>query len=180
LLIAPDIFLHDSLTPRLALSAASTQPVTLQLLATAHGQPLQSWEFTDRPLIQIGRAPDCDVVIASPVVSRSHAYLKHTPGGWELGVVSQNGVFVDGTRVPELRLCEGTVFRLAATGPFVRFGRMQDETMQLRQTVLPGESGVMPLLIDEDKRDRQVDEIADGPYFQHLQHLARQMRNKSG
>jgi hypothetical protein len=94
--------------------------------------------------------------------------------------VSQNGVFVEGTRVPELLLAEGTVFRLAATGPFLRFGKLQDETFQLRQTVLPGESGVVPLLLDEDKRDRQVDEIAEGPYFQHLQHLARQMRNKPG
>lgn len=158
----------------------SPQSVLLQLLATAHGQPLQSWEFADRPLIQIGRSPDCDVVISSPVVSRSHAYIRLTPAGWELGVVSQNGVFVEGTRVPELLLAEGTVFRLAATGPFLRFGKLQDETFQLRQTVLPGESGVVPLLLDEDKRDRQVDEIAEGPYFQHLQHLARQMRNKPG
>jgi len=159
---------------------ATPQSVLLQLLATAHGQPLQSWEFADQPLIQIGRSPDCDVVISSPVVSRSHAYIRLTPAGWELGVVSQNGVFVDGTRVPDLLLTEGTVFRLAATGPFVRFGQLQDETFQLKQTILPGESGVVPLLLDEDQRDQQVDEIVEDPYFRHLQHLARQMRNKPG
>ena len=154
------------------------QPVLLQLLATAHGQPLQSWEFADCPIIQIGRSAECDVVISSPVVSRSHAYIKQTPGGWELCVVSQNGVFIDGVRIPAMILKEGTIFRLASTGPYLRFGESQDETAHLKQTVLPGESGVVPLVLDEDKRDQQVDEITEGSYFQHLQHLARQMRSR--
>jgi pSer/pThr/pTyr-binding forkhead associated (FHA) protein len=158
--------------------AGPAQSVLLQLLATAHGQPLQTWEFVDQHLIQIGRATDCEVVISSPVVSRSHAYLKRDGAGWELCCVSQNGVYVDGVRVPSLHLVDGAVFRLAATGPFLRFRQLQENRSMAMETIPPDQSGMSPLLLDEDNRDRQVDAIADGQYFQHLQELARQLRNR--
>jgi len=154
--------------------------VHLELLAAVHGQPLQTWEFADQPLIQIGRATECDVVISSPVVSRSHAYIKRDAAGWMLCAVSQNGVFVEGERVQTLPLAEGTVFRLAATGPFVRFGQPKEQTSAIMQTIMPGESGVSTLQLDEGKRDQQVEAIVDGAYFQQLQELARKLRGQKG
>jgi len=154
--------------------------VHLELLAAVHGQPLQTWEFFDRPLIQIGRATECDVMISSPVVSRSHAYLKRDGTGWLLCAVSQNGVFVEGERVQTLPLVEGAVFRLAATGPFVRFGQPQEQASAVMQTIMPGESGVSTLQLDEGKRNQQVEAITDGPYFQQLQELARKLREQKG
>lgn len=159
--------------------AGPAHTVLLQLLATAHGHPLQTWEFADNTLIHIGRSTDCDVVISSPVVSRSHAYLKCDGDvDWELCCVSQNGVFVDGARAPSMLLNDGAVFRLAATGPFLRFRRLRESRSMAMETIPPDESGMSPLLLDEGKRDRQVDAIADGQYFQHLQELARQLRNR--
>jgi pSer/pThr/pTyr-binding forkhead associated (FHA) protein len=152
--------------------------VQLQLLAALHGQPLQTWEFVDSQIIHIGRATECDVVISTPVVSRSHAYVKHEGTGWQLCAVSQNGVFVEGERVQTLPLQEGVIFRLAANGPFVRFSKLAVTESAVLNTVLPGESGVSSLVLDESRRNEQVDAIAEGPYFQQLQQLARQLRGQ--
>ena len=152
----------------------------MQLLGTAHGQPLQAWEFADQSLIHIGRSSDCDVVISSPVVSRSHAYLKREGEDWELCCVSQNGVFINGERVQTRRLSDGVVFRLASNGPYLRFRQFQEGRNQAMETIPPDEAGTLPLLLlDAEKRDRQVEAVADGEYFQQLQELARQLRQKS-
>ena len=51
-------------------------------------------------LIRIGRQPDNDVVLDDLLVSRHHAELRRTPGGWEvIDLVSGNGTFVNGRRV---------------------------------------------------------------------------------
>jgi predicted component of type VI protein secretion system len=151
-------------------------PVRLQLLPTAHGSSLQSWDFDQKTLIQIGRASDCDVVIAHPVVSRSHACLRYDTGQWYLSVISQNGVYVDGERVQNVRLSEGVIFRLAATGPYLRFSETDPDRNSLRDTVVPDESTPSVMLLDVAKRNRQVDEIATAPYFRDLQQLAKKLR----
>jgi hypothetical protein len=55
----------------------------------------------------LGRARDCDLLLKSPTVSRSHARLHHGPDGWVLtDLHSTNGTRVNGWRVtkPELLL----------------------------------------------------------------------------
>ena len=58
--------------------------------------------------LRIGREPDCDVVLDSPLVSRYHAELQRTPDGVLLrDLGSANGTYVDGQRVQEHRLQSG-------------------------------------------------------------------------
>jgi len=149
------------------------------LLSAAHGAPLQTWDVGERTLIHIGRASECDVVISNPVVSRSHAYLRRDELGWQLSVISQNGVFMNGERIQGARLFNGSEFRLAATGPFLRFCQETGERSSLMQTVVPDDSTTAVLLLDVGKRDRQVDAIADAPYFQQLKQLARDLRDRN-
>jgi ABC-type multidrug transport system ATPase subunit/ABC-type multidrug transport system permease subunit len=55
--------------------------------------------------IVIGRAPECDVTVDDPVVSRRHAELRQVGGSWwirDLG--GWNGTFVNGHRVREARI----------------------------------------------------------------------------
>lgn len=63
-------------------------------IATGHRSPLRTRSF-------IGRARDCDVVVNHAAASRLHAALAWLGNGWEIqDLGSNNGTFVDGTRVP--------------------------------------------------------------------------------
>ena len=67
--------------------------------------------------LEIGRDPNCDVVIASDDVSRWHAQVAPGPGGYQLKDSSTNGVYVNGQRV----LGE----RWLGTGDSIRIGAAQ-------------------------------------------------------
>jgi ABC-type multidrug transport system ATPase subunit len=61
--------------------------------------------FGGKDRVVIGRAPDCDVRLAHPSVSRYHALLERSPGGLLLlDLGSVNGVSVGGKRIAEAAL----------------------------------------------------------------------------
>jgi hypothetical protein len=54
----------------------------------------------DRTVFTIGRAPDCDLVLADPTVSWHHAELRWGADGWQItDLGSTNGTLVNGWRV---------------------------------------------------------------------------------
>ena len=56
--------------------------------------------FENRDKLVLGRAPDCDVCLQHPSVSRYHALLERLPQGLQLSDLrSVNGVFLDGQRL---------------------------------------------------------------------------------
>ena len=65
--------------------------------------------------LDIGRDPNCDVVIASDDVSRWHAQIALGSGGYQLRDSSTNGVYVNGQRVlGERWLTSGDTIRIGA------------------------------------------------------------------
>jgi hypothetical protein len=69
----------------------------------------------DRPLT-LGRQSDCDICLSDPGASRRHASLRVAPDGvWIEDLGSQNGVFVNGSRIEKPQ-------RLKA-GDWIRIGR---------------------------------------------------------
>jgi ABC-type multidrug transport system ATPase subunit len=104
---------------------------------------------------RIGRAEDNDVVVDDLLVSRRHALLRITEGGWELeDLGSANGTFVNGHRITRARMAEGDVvaighhmFRLVEWGleEFVDDGRI---TFQARRLTV------------EAKAQRFLDEVS--------------------
>lgn len=67
----------------------------------------------DGAQLSLGRAPECDLVVEHPSVSRHHARVEHDSGGWcirDLG--SKNGVRVDGSRVDLAALHGGQWFSI--------------------------------------------------------------------
>jgi len=75
--------------------------------------------------VVIGRAPPCEIVILSDLVSRRHARLEHTSQGWRIkDLDSANGLFVNGTRVCSRELRDGDIIRVGAT--LLRFAAAWD------------------------------------------------------
>ena len=78
-------------------------------------------DHTGRPARRIGRVPDNDIVVPHLSVSRHHAELHATPGGYRIvDLGSHNGTFVNEQRVTAATLAEGdtvgfgdTTFRLS-------------------------------------------------------------------
>jgi ABC transport system ATP-binding/permease protein len=67
-----------------------------------------------RPFV-IGRGPEVDLDLPHPRVSRRHAVIELTTGGWILTDRSSNGTFVDGHRIGVLPLTGPVVVRLGDT-----------------------------------------------------------------
>lgn len=70
---------------------------------------LQGTTWTDeRSFTQsftIGRAPECDVVITEPAISRCHAEVRWQDGVWQLvDRGSRNGTYLDGVKIQDVRL----------------------------------------------------------------------------
>lgn len=109
-------------------STTSTPAIATMLLAPAAGS--SRWfqrrlvEVAKRPnsnpfglMITIGRAANNDIVVEDAGVSKFHAYLHRSPGGWSLtDARSLNGTWVDGVRLapgtPPARVGDGSVIRL--------------------------------------------------------------------
>lgn len=79
--------------------------------------PLQGKEFmVDRDVFTIGSGPHNDLVLQDSTVSRHHCEIQRAPDGCvvrDLG--STNGTFVQGVRVTEAFLDQGTEFQLGQT-----------------------------------------------------------------
>lgn len=68
----------------------------------------------DKPILLVGRHPDCDVLLDSKKVSRRHCCLAHVNGRLivrDLG--STNGVWVNGQRVGEGEMNPGDELAIA-------------------------------------------------------------------
>ncbi|MFM7471565.1 MAG: FHA domain-containing protein [Nodosilinea sp. LVE1205-7] len=94
--------------------------ITLSLLHPLHKTAVQSWAFEQEPVIRIGRATDSHVILYSAVVSRHHAELHRTDQGWMVKSLGTNGTYLDGQRITYVAVENGTVIRLARSGPNIQ------------------------------------------------------------
>jgi serine/threonine-protein kinase len=95
--------------------------VVLHLLDSTRDRPLQTWQFTDRAEITIGRADGNDVVVIDPHVSRQHVKLVEQNGSWRLLSMGRHGTLIGSQPVAEFSLNHCAVFRLGPLGPMLRF-----------------------------------------------------------
>jgi eukaryotic-like serine/threonine-protein kinase len=94
--------------------------ITLTLLHPVQSTPVQSWSFEQDPAIRIGRAVDNHVVLYSAVVSRYHVEIRLTDNQWEVVNLGTNGTYLDGKRVHQAPLTNGSIMRLARSGPNIQ------------------------------------------------------------
>ncbi len=66
--------------------------------------------------VNVGRRPDCDIVLTDDMVSGSHAELRFADGRWRIkDLKSTNGVFVNGSRIQSAVLHDGDEVQLGRT-----------------------------------------------------------------
>lgn len=111
--------------------------VILTLLHPQTAKPLREWQFKHETLIRVGRAPENQVILNHPIISRFHLELRkielpklarhaQLPGlsstqGWQLINHSTNGTFVDGEAIAQGILDDGALIQLAQDGPRLKF-----------------------------------------------------------
>lgn len=95
-----------------------TNPPRLEVRAAG-----RTWQATAGRAYTIGRAPEADVCLENPRVSRDQAVLEPTPAGWVLVNHSRNGMFVNGQRVERLTVQQPVTVLLGSLN--------SGETMQL-------------------------------------------------
>lgn len=91
--------------------------ITLTLLHPLQSTPIQSWTFDQETQVSVGRSTDNHVVLYSAVVSRHHVELCYENSVWEVVSLGANGTYMDNQRVTRSPLKDGSVFRLARSGP---------------------------------------------------------------
>ena len=70
--------------------------VNLTLLEPQTNRPLQNWQFTEKPLIRVGRALNNDVVLKGYFqVSRKHLEIIQIENQWQLISYGTNGTLVN-------------------------------------------------------------------------------------
>jgi Transglycosylase SLT domain/FHA domain len=77
-----------------------------------------------KPVLRIGRAPDCDVrfdQVKDPKVSNHHAELLLEEGNWfVVDTASTNGTLINGRRVTKHRLASGDKLQIGSGGPVLQ------------------------------------------------------------
>ena len=156
--------------------------IVLELLDSATGVPLQKCSFTETQRIVIGRSDECDLVIANPYVSRTHAYLERDTEGWQVVAISSQQLMIDGQRKQSSRLREGDVFRLGTQGCDLKFREAHAQSKQVNwnQTMMFNPESCPILQLDKDQLQREVAEIENDQYFQNLSETLQKLRQARG
>ncbi|MBN1345627.1 MAG: SpoIIE family protein phosphatase [Phycisphaerae bacterium] len=110
-----------------------------------------------------GRSASCDVTLDHEAVSRTHARLERQDVSWRvLDLRSANGVFVNGERVQESRLCAGDVIEIR---PFaINYLGATDRHVLTDSSVLLSERSLTPTIVRDVKS-------ADRDFKQRLEEL---------
>ena len=150
--------------------------VSVLLLDSAQGKPIQTWRFTDATEITIGREDGRDIVISDPHVSRHHVTLVASGSDWMLISCGRHGTLIDNRIVAEAPLRSGVVFRLGPTGPTLRFdqGKALTSTTATMDQIDP--DAIAMLELDQERSRREADKIAGGALFDELLQTSQRMR----
>jgi pSer/pThr/pTyr-binding forkhead associated (FHA) protein len=152
--------------------------IALHLLDSAQGHTLQTWRIADKSTVTVGRSDDNDVVIADAHVSRLHVTLVHQECGWTLVSLGRHGTLIGDRVISEAPLREGTIFRLGANGPTLRFG-MGEQATSRSATLDNIDPEMLAMLdIDQGRKQQEVDQITENVVFKQLQERLRRQRGQ--
>lgn len=74
-------------------------------------------EQMGKDVISFGRSKECDIILRSPFVSRSHGVIYKENGIWNIqDMQSTSGIYFENRKVEQTQIKSGTVILLAANG----------------------------------------------------------------
>jgi signal transduction histidine kinase/pSer/pThr/pTyr-binding forkhead associated (FHA) protein len=148
-------------------------------LLVIHGSEPGKRFTVDRPTVRVGRDSSNDIRLLDHEVSRQHAELRESDGGYDIiDLNSSNGTFVNGRRITEARLNSGdrlqigqTAF-LFGTGTTLARGDLARKISLITRTV-PDQSGIVKSISQaEGSAYLARPERVDAPWLQNaLAHL---------
>jgi pSer/pThr/pTyr-binding forkhead associated (FHA) protein len=110
---ATAIFIPPVELPPEPAAAPVAQPATVEVAVVTIGE--QRHELGTHA-VTLGRSKECDIQVMDPNVSRRHAQIRPVDDGYTLvDLGSTNGIEVDGRRVSELALEDGSRFTIGST-----------------------------------------------------------------
>ena len=123
---------HDPLMQEMPTTAL---PCAQPLMPSTRGPVLNvRWESSHREFqpgrdIVVGRDPQADIRIVSPLVSRAHLIMRFVDGRWvAIDNGSLNGMFVGGRRMSSVAITDGQTINIGEPGgPPMTFGIGQTE-----------------------------------------------------
>jgi pSer/pThr/pTyr-binding forkhead associated (FHA) protein len=161
----------------------SSHPVgnaTVHLLDSAQGHPIQTWRFSDCKRITIGRSPESHVSVVDPQVSRLHTEFVFANGNWKLISHGRNGTLVGTASIPEMQVAGTLVIQLGQNGPRLKFIAKHEVASHMAtlspQNVEP--LGLDFLVVDQQKKQNEVQQIAEGDSFKLLQQQVRELKQR--
>jgi pSer/pThr/pTyr-binding forkhead associated (FHA) protein len=144
--------------------------VTLQLLDSATGMPLQVWSCENEDRVTIGRGEESRIRIIDPHVSRLHAELILSDGEWMIRSHGRNGTWIHGLRVDCDRILDRTVFQMGSSGPMLRFLCQNPAQSLTTATIDNAECDDFDFLrINPHQLADEVARIAESEAFRRLQ-----------
>lgn len=127
--------------------------ITLSLLHPIKQIPVQVWTFPTESVIRIGRSADNQVILYSAVVSRRHVELRRVGLEWEVVNLGTNGTYLNGKRVTQTHITDGSIIRLARSGPNIQVrmgeGALDELSESLPTSRIPHQRADMPLMPTE-------------------------------
>ena len=158
--------------------------IRIALLDSNREHVAYEWQFSslDHDVVRIGRSHENEVVISDAYVSRFHAELHFTDGGWEIRSLGRNGVLLGGRKIEDKHsIAEADEFQLGPSGSFIRLSPMNEADAASAlpaslTTVVMDAAQLSAIAVDRMDVSRAVGEIADSEYFRKLREI-RQTRD---
>lgn len=141
--------------------------IKIELIDSGRGHAIQTWHFENRSPVTIGRSRDQDIQLPDRYVSRKHASIRYENGAWLIASLGRNGIVMHGRLIDEVPIDHDTSFRLGEFGPVFRFS---EEGIDVGDTTLsmPAMKLTPHLYVDEEKRDRDLEQLGQNDVFQAL------------
>ncbi len=101
-------------------------------LVVTHGETRRKVRALNRDVVLLGKAPGCDIGLASPEVAPVHCVIVRLPSGWRIRDCSGRATRVNGQPVNEEPLRDGDVIQIGAFSFQARLPALKEQPVPVK------------------------------------------------